>query len=50
MLTIIDSYDVMISGRPYKEAMTEKEAESELRFCAGSQFDPELVDKFIESL
>jgi response regulator RpfG family c-di-GMP phosphodiesterase len=50
MLTIIDSYDVMISGRPYKEAVTEKEAESELRFCAGSQFDPELVDKFIESL
>ena len=50
MLTIIDSYDVMISGRPYKEAMTETEAASELKSCAGSQFDPELVDKFIESL
>ncbi|TDO95166.1 PAS domain S-box-containing protein/diguanylate cyclase (GGDEF)-like protein [Halanaerobium saccharolyticum] len=50
MLTIIDSYDVMISGRPYKEAMTEKEAEAELKVCADSQFDPELVDKFIDSL
>ncbi|MEC9489394.1 MAG: PAS domain S-box protein [Halanaerobiales bacterium] len=50
MLTIIDSYDVMISGRPYKEAMTEKEAEAELKRCAESQFDPELVDKFIDSL
>ena len=50
MLTIIDSYDVMISGRPYKEAMTEKEAEAELKRCADSQFDPELVDKFIDSL
>ncbi|WP_432207103.1 PAS domain S-box protein [Halanaerobium saccharolyticum] len=50
MLTIIDSYDVMISGRPYKRAMTEKEAEAELKSCAGGQFDPELVDKFIESL
>jgi response regulator RpfG family c-di-GMP phosphodiesterase len=50
MLTIIDSYDVMISGRPYKKAMTEEEAEAELKSCAESQFDPELVEKFIESL
>jgi diguanylate cyclase (GGDEF)-like protein/PAS domain S-box-containing protein len=50
MLTIIDAYDVMISGRPYKKAMTEAEAAAELKSCAGSQFDPELVEKFIESL
>lgn len=50
MLTIIDAYDVMISGRPYKKAMSEEEAAAELENCAGSQFDPELVEKFIESL
>jgi response regulator RpfG family c-di-GMP phosphodiesterase len=50
VLTIVDSYDVMISGRPYKGAMTEAEALTELQSCAGSQFDPELVEKFIESL
>jgi len=50
MLTIIDSYDVMISGRPYKKAVTEAEAAAELKSCAGSQFDPELVERFIESL
>ena len=50
MLTIIDSYDVMISGRPYKKAVTEEEAAAELKSCADSQFDPDLVDKFIDSL
>jgi diguanylate cyclase (GGDEF)-like protein/PAS domain S-box-containing protein len=50
MLTIIDSYDVMLSGRPYKAAMTRKEADAELNRCAGSQFDPDLVEKFIENL
>jgi len=50
VLTIVDSYDVMNSGRPYKGAMTEAEALTELQSCAGSQFDPELVEKFIESL
>ena len=50
MLTIIDAYDVMVSGRPYKKAMSKEEAAAELKSCAGSQFDPELVEKFIESL
>jgi diguanylate cyclase (GGDEF)-like protein/PAS domain S-box-containing protein len=50
MLSIIDAYDVMISGRPYKKAMTETEAVAELKSCTGSQFDPALVDNFIESL
>ncbi|RCW58624.1 HD domain-containing phosphohydrolase [Halanaerobium sp. ST460_2HS_T2] len=50
MLTIVDSYDVMISGRPYKKALTRAEALAELKRFAGVQFDPELVEKFIESL
>jgi diguanylate cyclase (GGDEF)-like protein len=48
MLSIIDAYDVMISGRPYQDSMTEEEALKELQRCAGTQFDPELVDKFIQ--
>ncbi len=50
ILSIVDSYDVMINERPYKEPMTEEEAEAELKRCAGTQFDPELVEKFLHIL
>ena len=46
ILAIIDAFDVMTSGRPYKEAMNIAEARSEIRKCAGTQFDPELVKTF----
>jgi len=48
IITIVDSFDVMTNGRPYKEPMTEEEALKEIQDCAGSQFDPELAVKFIE--
>jgi diguanylate cyclase (GGDEF)-like protein/PAS domain S-box-containing protein len=50
ILAVVDAYDVMISGRPYKKAMTKNEAAAELKKCAGSQFDPELVDLFLEGI
>jgi len=37
----------MISGRTYKKAITKKEAIKELKRCSGSQFDPKIVDIFI---
>ncbi|MFW5980885.1 MAG: HD domain-containing phosphohydrolase [Halanaerobiaceae bacterium] len=48
IISIVDAYDVMTNGRPYKEPMSKEEALKELKRCAGSQFDPELVEKFIE--
>lgn len=48
ILAIADAYDAMTSDRPYRKAMTREEAMAELRRCAGTQFDPELVEKFIE--
>ncbi|NPV72463.1 MAG: PAS domain S-box protein [Pelotomaculum sp.] len=50
ILTIADAYDAMTSDRPYRKAMTHEEAVSELKRCAGTQFDPYLVDKFLELL
>ncbi len=47
MLSIADSYDVMVSGRPYQKAKTHKEAIDEIIRCKGTQFDPELVEWFI---
>jgi HD-GYP domain-containing protein (c-di-GMP phosphodiesterase class II) len=46
IISIVDAYDVMISGRPYKKAMTKEEALEELKRCVGTQFDPALVELF----
>ncbi|MBM7556845.1 diguanylate cyclase domain-containing protein [Halanaerobacter jeridensis] len=48
IISIVDAYDIMTSGRPYKEAISKKEALKELKNCAGSQFDPKLVEIFID--
>jgi HD-GYP domain-containing protein (c-di-GMP phosphodiesterase class II) len=37
----------MTSGRPYREAISPEEALAELRRCAGSQFDPAIVETFM---
>jgi diguanylate cyclase (GGDEF)-like protein/PAS domain S-box-containing protein len=48
ILAIADAYDAMISDRPYQKALAPEEAIAELRRCAGTQFDPEMVEQFIE--
>ncbi len=50
IISIIDAYDVMINGRPYKKVMSQKEALQEIKACSGSQFDPELAPSFIEMM
>lgn len=47
ILAIIDAYDAMTSDRPYRKALTAGQALNELARCAGTQFDPQLVEKFI---
>ncbi len=46
ILAVAEAYDAMVSGRPYKEAMSVEEALAELRRCAGAQFDPGIVKVF----
>ncbi len=50
ILAICDAYDSMTSPRTYRVPFTPDEAFEELRRCAGTQFDPELVERFIEKI
>lgn len=50
IVSIADAFEVMISQRPYQQAMTIDNAFAELHRCAGTQFDPELVNAFCAAM
>lgn len=48
IISVADAYDTIISKRPYKDVMSKEKAVHELKNNSGSQFDPEIVETFIE--
>jgi HD-GYP domain-containing protein (c-di-GMP phosphodiesterase class II) len=50
IVAVCDAYHAMTSDRPYRSKLPQAEAIAELRAGAGSQFDPDLVKTFIQSL
>ena len=46
-ISILDAFSAMVADRPYHRGITEDAALAELQRCAGTQFDPELVAKFV---
>ena len=50
ILTVVDSYDAITDKRVYKEARSHAEAVSELRKHTGTQFDPIVVEVFLENI
>jgi len=48
IVAVADSYDAMTSTRPYREAIGHDAAMTEITDRAGSQFDPQVVDAFLE--
>jgi diguanylate cyclase (GGDEF)-like protein len=44
IISVCDAYEAMIRARPYAESKTPDEALDELRRCAGTQFDPRIVE------
>jgi len=49
ILSVADAYDALTSRRPYRDALSVKEALSVLEDASGSQFDPVIVRAFVSS-
>jgi len=47
---LVDTYDAMITSRPYASTQSSYGALRELRSLAGAEFQPELVDQFIQAI
>lgn len=50
IIAVADSYDAMTSSRPYRAALSQEIAVSEIRKGSGTQFDPAVVKVFLELL
>jgi diguanylate cyclase (GGDEF)-like protein len=50
ILAVADAYEAMVADRPYRAGIAPVEARAELVRCAGTQFDPAVVDAFLASL
>ena len=49
ILAVADAYDAMTTDRHYRRAMSIEEAIEELKRNAGKQFDPEIVEAFLQT-
>jgi len=50
IIAVADAFDSMTSTRSYRPARSVQDAMAELRACAGSQFDPVMVDAMAAAL
>ncbi len=48
IVSVIDAWDAMTSDRPYRKALTTEDAIEELKRGSGRQFDPKVVNAFLE--
>ncbi len=47
IIAVADTYDAMTSTRPYRTALSHEVAVAEIKRCAGTQFDPNIVALFL---
>ena len=50
ILSIIDAYDAMTNDRPYRKALSHEFALSEIERNSGTQFDPDIVNIFLNTM
>jgi diguanylate cyclase (GGDEF)-like protein/putative nucleotidyltransferase with HDIG domain len=50
IVAVADAYEAMTSDRPYRDSIGYEGALAELRRCAGTQFDPVVVNALIDAL
>lgn len=50
ILALVDTYDAMTNDRPYRKALPHEAAMKEIRIHKGRQFDPTLVEAFVEMM
>ena len=50
IFSLADAYDAMVSNRPYRKPWSKARAVTEIKNCAGTHFDPYLVENFINAL
>ncbi|MGQ5711370.1 HD-GYP domain-containing protein [Desulforudis sp. DRI-14] len=50
VLAVADAHDAMTTDRPYRRALSQEQALSELERHKGTQFDPEVVEAFLSAL
>jgi HD-GYP domain-containing protein (c-di-GMP phosphodiesterase class II) len=50
ILAVADAYEAMTVDRVYRKALPVEDAREELCFCAGTQFDPRVVEVFLIAL
>jgi len=47
IFAVVDAFDAMTFDRPYSKAIAFEAAQAEIKRCAGTHFDPEVVEAFL---
>ena len=50
VFSIVDAFVSMTANKPYRKAMSLEDAKQEIRRCSGTQFDPVLVEQFMQAI